>query len=191
MVCRTRLWASVLLSAVLVVVAGPASPRTVAPAVLAHFVDSSARIFRGSCVEAVAGSVEIAGATIPVTTYTFQVVESLKGAEAEQVTFRQVGAPDGGARDLGRLVGMPSYAPGVEYVLFLLPASRAGLTSPAGAAEAAFAVRDGALFPTSAGPGAAQRARTATAAGAPLPSTEIGRLSYEELKQLVLEQLHR
>lgn len=101
----------------------------------------AARVFRGHCESATTEIVEVAGAHLPVTTYTFRVAEHLKGKAVHTVTFRQVGRPDGGPRDLGRLAGLPVYAPGTEYVLFLLPASRIGLTSPAGAADGAFVVR--------------------------------------------------
>ena len=102
---------------------------------------SAARVFRGHCEHVTTEMVDVAGARLPVTTYTFRVAEHLKGKRSTGVTFRQVGRPDGGPRDLGRLAGLPAYAPGTEYVLFLLPPSRAGLTSPAGAAEGAFVVR--------------------------------------------------
>jgi hypothetical protein len=104
---------------------------------VAAMTTSAARVFRGHCASAATETVEIAGARLRVTTYTFRVDEHLKGAKRGTVTFRQVGAPDGGPRDLGRLAGLPAYLPGTEYVLFLLPAGRAGLTSPAGAAEGA------------------------------------------------------
>jgi hypothetical protein len=67
--------------------------------------------------------------------------ETLKGAAAATLRFRQVGRPEGGRGDLGELVGLPVYRPGSEYVLFLLPESRAHLTSPVSAAGGAFLVR--------------------------------------------------
>ena len=114
-----------------------------APATVAQLTASAARVFRGRCTAVVAGTVEVAGARLPATTYTFRVREHLKGRRRSTITFRQLGAPGGGPHDLGRLVDLPTYAPGSEYVLFLLPASRVGLTSPAGAAEGALLVRYG------------------------------------------------
>src|SRR5262245_41555356 len=111
-----------------------------APATVAQLTASAARVFRGECVAAGAGTVDVAGARLPPTTYTFRVREHLKGRPHATITFRQLGAPGGGPRDLGRLADLPTYAPGSEYVLFLLPASRVGLTSPAGAAEGALLV---------------------------------------------------
>lgn len=109
-------------------------------ATLADLTASAARVFRGRCVAAEVGMAEVAGAHIPATTYTFRVSDHLKGAPSHTITFRQVGTPEGGLHDLGRLAGLPVYVPGTEYVLFLLPDHRAGLTSPAGSAQGAFVV---------------------------------------------------
>src|SRR5262249_6073934 len=86
------------------------------------------------------GEMTIAGARLAVTVYTFRVSESFKGSAGRLLTFRQVGVPEGGAADLGRRAGLPVYSQGGDYLLFLLPESRAGLTSPAGAAQGAFAI---------------------------------------------------
>lgn len=113
----------------------------VIPATLETLARSSARIFRGHCVKAETGTVEIAGGRIAVTTYTFEVADNLKGVAGGTVSFRQVGSAAGGRRDLGALAGLPVYAPAAEYILFLLPESSVGLTSPAGAEQGAFVIR--------------------------------------------------
>jgi len=135
---RVRL-AMVLTLTVASAQAGPMAmtvPRVTLPGLTA----SAGRIFRGVCLSAEVGTVEYAGARIAATTYTFDVRESLKGGSGRTVTFRQVGTPGGGARDLGRAAGLPVYAPGGEYVIFLLPESKARLTSPAGASRGALLV---------------------------------------------------
>src|SRR5262245_52792734 len=101
-----------------------ALPRTAAATMqtsagVATMTASAARVFRGHCERATTEVVDVAGARLPVTTYTFRIAEHLKGKAVPAVTFRQVGRPDGGPRDLGRLAGLPVYAPGTEYVLFL------------------------------------------------------------------------
>lgn len=103
---------------------------------------SASRIFRGICETVDTGSVVVAGARLPMTTYTFRVSERLKGSGGARLTFHQIGAPGGGPSDLGTLAGLPVYSVGHEYLLFLLPESRAGLTSPAGAAQGAFEILD-------------------------------------------------
>lgn len=101
---------------------------------------SASRIFRGICERVDTSSVAVAGARLPMTTYTFRVSERLKGSGGARLTFHQIGTPSGGPSDLGTLAGLPVYSVGHEYLLFLLPECRAGLTSPAGAAQGAFEI---------------------------------------------------
>jgi hypothetical protein len=121
--------------------ASAASAQDVEGFIVQSFAQSSARIFRGRCVGAEPVTVRVPGGRVAATRYSFEVIEAIKGlAGARRTAFIQVGDPAGGALDLGRLAGLPTYSPGGEYVLFLLPESRRGLTSPAGAAEGAFLV---------------------------------------------------
>lgn len=92
------------------------------------------RIFWGRCLQAESGREPSAG--LPVTTYTFEVLRGLKGAQAkESIRFRQLsGGPAGG------IPGVPEYSPGQEILLFLYPDSRLGLTSPVGLAQGMFRV---------------------------------------------------
>jgi len=113
---------------------------TALPVTLPDLTGSAARVFRGVCLSAEVGIADYAGARIAATTYTFEVREYLKGGGGKTVTFRQVGTPNGGPADLGRAGGLPVYTPGLEYVIFLLPESKARLTSPAGASRGAFLV---------------------------------------------------
>jgi hypothetical protein len=105
---------------------------------VAELARSADRVFRGRCLEVAEGEATVGGVRLPVTVYTFRVLDPIQGSASGTVSFRQVGRPQGGPGDLGELAGLPRYEPGGEYVLFLLPDSRAGLTSPAGAAEGAF-----------------------------------------------------
>jgi hypothetical protein len=164
--------------------------RMATPPPLATMVRDAARIFRGHCMSARPDTIEIAGARLPVTVYRFRVGEHLKGGAAHTVTFRQLGAAGGGRRDLGRLVGLPVYAPGSEYVLFLLPASAVGMTSPAGAGDGAFAVegeqvRGVRAHPESASP-TSHAAQTIGAAIAPGEA-----MSYESLRGAIRAELAR
>lgn len=172
----------VLLGVLALTCAGSARARMGAPTSVARMTASAARVFRGRCTAVAVGTIEVAGARVPVTTYTFRVDEHLKGRRRSTITFRQLGAPDGGPRDLGRLAELPAYAPGSEYVLFLLPPGAAGLTSPAGAAEGAFVVRDGRVLSargTGGAPADASGARTRP------PAQDLETSSYEELRRLV------
>ena len=158
------------------------------PTTVAVLAQSAARVFRGHCARARTSTIIVGGARLAATTYTFAVREHLKGSRRRRVTFRQVGAPGGGPRDLGGLVGLPTYVPGTEYVLFLLPRGSAGLTSPAGAAEGAFIVREGNVRPLRGGRVAGAGLRTASpSAESSAPET----LSYEALRRAVREALVR
>jgi hypothetical protein len=101
------------------------------PIGLEEMVAYSQRIFRGVCTAAEpAGSV----AGLPVTLYTFRILERIKGADGERtVSFRQLG---GEANSLQ----IPAYRVDEEYVLFLYPESEMGLTSPVGLLQGAFQV---------------------------------------------------
>jgi len=87
-------------------------------------------VFYGRClaVETVTPS------GFPAQRYTFQVIEALKGVEADQiVTFQQITGSG-----LLRIPGMPVYQKGQELLLFLYPDSRFGLTSPVGMGQGSF-----------------------------------------------------
>jgi hypothetical protein len=160
------------------------------PTTLGDLTASAGRIFWGQCVAAKAETLQVAGAHIPVIIYTFRVSEYLKGAGPNTITFRQVGTREGGPRDLGRLAGLPVYVPGTEYVLFLLPESSAGLTSPAGAGQGAFVVSDGQVRGVHRGvgvPGPSAPIDPGSQAAPPKAET----MSYEELRRAVLDHLSR
>jgi hypothetical protein len=165
-----------------------AAPRLIT---LDELTASANRIFRGRCIGVEVGTADLAGARIPMTEYTFRVSDHLKGSRGDTITFRQVGTPKRGPRDLGRLGGIPIYSPGTEYVLFLLPDSSAGLTSPAGAGQGAFVISGDRVQGVPAG----------NILG--LSSTDVGpsvsataqhnseMIRYEELRRAVLEQVDR
>ena len=143
-------------------------------------------MFRGQCVSAVAGTADVAGARLAVTTYTFRASEHLKGRGKTTVVFRQIGTPDGGPRDLGRLVGLPTYAPGTEYVLFLLPESAVRVTSPAGAGDGAFVVSGESVRGVR-----ADVSTAATRAAVGSDATAVDTMSYDELRRAILTELGR
>ena len=98
----------------------------------AELTRSAARVFRGRCVAARPGTVDFRGRPLAATAYIFEVSEYLKGNGPRSLTFRQAGTPQRDVTDLGRIAGLTVFAPGNEYVVFLRPDSKAGLTSAAG-----------------------------------------------------------
>ncbi len=104
---------------------------SVRPLALDEMVAYSQRIFRGVCVSAEPDGV-ISG--LPVTRYTFRILEEVKGATGERtISFRQIGSA-------GESFEIPRYRVDAEYVLFLYPESEIGLTSPVGLLQGAFQV---------------------------------------------------
>ncbi len=97
-----------------------------------ELTESAGRIFRGRCVATRPESVDFKGRPLVATAYFFEVMEYLKGDGPRILAFRQAGTPERGISDLGRIAGLTVFAPGHEYVVFLRPPSKAGLTSAAG-----------------------------------------------------------
>jgi hypothetical protein len=96
-------------------------------------------VFVGACTEAAVERVPFGTGSLPCTRYVFDVLEPVKGAPGSRVMFRQLGTPSGA----GHVVGMPEYRVGESYLLFLLPESSAGLTSPVGLYQGAFEIVSG------------------------------------------------
>jgi hypothetical protein len=129
-----RCWWLTLLLVVLLPISLGASFSTV------ELTRSAARVFRGRCVAAQPVTVDFRGRPLAATAYTFEVSEYLKGDGPKALTFRQAGTPERGVSDLGRIAGLTVFAPGTEYLVFLRPESKAGLTSAAGRGRGVFLV---------------------------------------------------
>jgi hypothetical protein len=102
-------------------------------------VEQADRIFVGRCLSVESNVTN----NIPFTTYTFEVIEQIKGVNTDTVTVRQFGLtkpmPLGEGLALAPIIqGMPQYKERHEYLLFLVPESPIGLSSPAGLFQGAF-----------------------------------------------------
>jgi len=109
------------------------------------------RIFIGRCVAIDETTDTIAQGTLPVTRYTFDVEQVIKGDVPQRFTFTQLGHPQGppaktGLAMHGRAVtpafalhGMSAYPIGARMMLFLIPNYQNGkLTYPVGLEQGAF-----------------------------------------------------
>lgn len=147
---------------------------------IAELTRGSERIFRGRCVAAQTEKVDFKGRPLDATAYTFAVSEYLKGDGPSTLSFRQAGTPFRPIGDLGQIAGLTVFEPGREYVIFLRPVSKAGLTSAAGRGK-------GVLLVTG------EVAQVSDADGrSPAPGAE--RIAYDAIRQAVrqvLKQPHR
>ncbi|HEX4916126.1 MAG TPA: hypothetical protein VFV51_19345 [Vicinamibacterales bacterium] len=121
--------------------AGSASAATVRPILLDEIIDTAAIAFHGTCV---ANRVELDAATGFIVTYsTFEVSDVLKGQVPRTHVIKQIGGvlPDGRS---GMIVhGVPKFAVGEEYVLFMAGVSPLGFSSPVGLTQGRFSIEAG------------------------------------------------
>lgn len=144
---------------------------------VAELTRSSERIFRGRCVAAQTETVDFKGRPLAATTYFFDVSEYLKGRGEPALSFRQAGTPAADVGDLGMIAGLTVFVPGREYVIFLRPVSKAGLTSAAGRGR-------GVLLMTG------EVAQVAASDGrSPVPGAE--RIAYEAIRRAVRQVLEQ
>lgn len=102
-----------------------------APANLEELIESSDRIFTGTCTNAEVIKND-KRAKLPVVRYTFEIQEGIKGvSNKDKINFKQW---EPTTRDSG-------YETGKKYVLFLYPNSALGLTSPVGFLQGQFTVQ--------------------------------------------------
>lgn len=130
----------------------------------------------------------------PYTEVEVRVAETIRGAAARTLTFRQFGlqapaSPVEGRRFAGVIAGMPRYAPGEQVLLFLSPTSTLGFRSTIGLGQGHFVLRGG-IYSNDAGNAGLFRgvqfgASTLSAAEQSLVATEQGAISAEAFTSLV------
>jgi hypothetical protein len=123
----------------------PAAAMTTIPLYLDELVDGAAVAFEGTCID---NRVERDPETDLVVTYTtFTVRELLKGEANFTHVIKQVGGTLDDGKPSWAVRGVPRFALGQDYVLFLYGKSSAGFSSPVGLSQGRFVVhaRDGGL----------------------------------------------
>ena len=117
---------------------GSASATTVLPLSLDDIVATAGVAFEGTCIE---NRAERDAATqLPVTYTTFAVHDVIKGKPGSTYTIKQVGAELPGKDIAFKVHGVPKFAVGEDYIVFLPAASSAGFSSPVGRAQGRFSV---------------------------------------------------
>ena len=130
-----------LLFACLFCAASSSFAASVLPMVLDEIVDSSAVAFQGICT---GNRTERDPLTNLVVTYTtFDVKEVIKGNVQKTHVIKQIGGVMPSGEVSYRVHGIPKFAVGEEYVLFLAGVSSAGFSSPMGLSQGKFTVEQG------------------------------------------------
>ena len=106
---------------------------------LEQMVGGAERIFVGKVIGAREDYISAAGGNLPITAYTFEVDEVLKGSMGNTLTIRQVGHHSNPSSFIGQSV--PEYKEGSVVMLFLHADSHYGLTSPVGLGQGTFLVK--------------------------------------------------
>lgn len=130
-----RLFAAIALLAILGAPAGAASVRLLA---LDEIIDGAALSFEGKCVE---NRTERDSNGFIVTYTTFAVKESLKGEVGTTHTIKQIGGVLASEGISYKVDGVPSFAVGQDYVLFLHGVSKIGFSSPVGLGQGRFMIQ--------------------------------------------------
>lgn len=119
----------------------PAWPTSVLPLSLDEILANAAVAFSGTCLNN--RTEHDNGSGLIVTYTTFRVDDVLKGSAGATYTIKQVGGELPGGAGF-KLLGVPKFAVGQDYVVFLAGVSQAGFSSPVGLAQGRFVVQPGA-----------------------------------------------
>ncbi|CAN5367199.1 hypothetical protein BH11PSE11_BH11PSE11_38270 [soil metagenome] len=118
---------------------GPAQASSVLPMNLDQIIDGAQIAFQGICT---GSRSERDAQTGRIVTFTsFDVTDVLKGTVGATHTIKQVGGTVGG--ETYRVNGVPNFAVGQDYVVFLYGVSSAGFSSPVGLQQGKFVVTPG------------------------------------------------
>lgn len=127
--------------------APPSQAMNTKPMNISDLVRESNQIVVGRVVAVNQG---LAPNRLPYTDVEVKVSESILGAGATTITFRQFGLQsplpaEGGRKYVGLVAGMPQYKAGEQVVLFLGKTSSIGFRTTIGLGQGKFAVRGGNL----------------------------------------------
>jgi hypothetical protein len=116
-----------------------AAATSVLPVSLQRMAKTAETIFHGT---AIGNEVRLDQASGRVATYTsFKVIEVIKGNPGEIHTIKQIGGQLPGSNVRQVIHGVPRFAVGEEYVIFLPKASSLGFASPIGLSQGKFDIR--------------------------------------------------
>jgi hypothetical protein len=120
-------------------VAAPAHATSVLPLYLDEVIDQSTTAFQGTVTDNHSGRDPV---THDIVTYTtFTVSDVLKGSVPATYTIKQIGGAVPAEKLEFRVPGVPKFAVGREYIVFMAGVSAEGFSSPIGLAQGRYAVR--------------------------------------------------
>jgi hypothetical protein len=120
-------------------VMGSAQATSVREVLLDEIIDTSAVAFHGVCTD---NRVDRDSITNLVVTYTtFDVKDVIKGNANATHVIKQIGGVMPAGDSGFRVHGVPKFAVGEEYVVFLAGVSSAGFSSPIGLSQGKFSVQ--------------------------------------------------
>jgi hypothetical protein len=103
-------------------------------------IDQAAVAFQGTVTSTKTGRDPQSGLLVTMT--TFRVDDVLKGEVPASYTIKQIGGEDAAAGLKFKVQGVPTYAVGQSYVLFMHGVSKQGFSSPVGLSQGRFQVLD-------------------------------------------------
>jgi len=116
-----------------------AAATSVLPVSLQRMATTAEIIFHGT---AISNEVRLDQASGRVATYTrFKVIETIKGNPGASHTIKQIGGQLPGSNVRQVIHGVPQFAIGQEYVIFLPMTSSLGFASPIGLSQGKFNIR--------------------------------------------------
>lgn len=117
---------------------------------LDEMTDNAEKVFRGTVVDIIPGTVLAGGAELPTVTYRLRVDEAFKGSfdtkgEVQVVEIRMLGSlkqdpAAGGAQRLSVLPEIPRLQVGRDYLLLTTPPSAIGLSATVGLGQGCFEI---------------------------------------------------
>lgn len=136
---RAAAWLARIASASLAAAWLPVHATSVLPLYLDEIVDQATTAFQGTVTDSHSARDPVSHAVVTYT--TFAVSDVLKGSVPATYTIKQIGGELPGEKLQFRVMGIPKFTVGQEYIVFMAGVSAQGFSSPIGLAQGRYTVR--------------------------------------------------
>lgn len=136
---RAAAWLARIAAASLAAAWLPAHATSVLPLYLDEVVDQATTAFQGTVTDSHSARDPVSHAVVTYT--TFAVSDVLKGSVPATYTIKQIGGELPGEKLQFRVMGVPKFTVGQEYIVFMAGVSAQGFSSPIGLAQGRYTVR--------------------------------------------------